>query len=179
MGDSKKSELIEFAVKFSGKAVESNEMDANEVATSLLGLSNAIETANSILNDSDSKISVKVRGSFRPGSFIIDIASFFSPHFIQAVFNSGNIETISNVTNILGFVGAGAYGVGAVTYRTLIWFYKQTKGKKILTKKSLDGDNCEITVEGRDSPITVNVNIVKLYESKKNTTSIRKCSFTT
>ncbi|WP_157197120.1 hypothetical protein [Methanosarcina lacustris] len=52
MGEPKRSELIEFAVKYNGKAVESNEMDANAVATFLLGLSNAIETANSIINKS-------------------------------------------------------------------------------------------------------------------------------
>lgn len=157
----KKSELIEFAVKFNGKAVESNEMNANELATSLLGLSNTIEEANSIINGSDSKIFVKVHGSFRPGSFIVDIASFLSPNFIQTVFDSGTIATTANVTQILGYLGCGE------ACRTLIRLYKQTKGKKILTKKSLDADNCEITVEGSDSPITVNVNIVKLYESKK------------
>lgn len=163
----KKSQLIEFAVKYNGKAVEFNEMNANELATSLLGLSNAIEDANSILNNSDLKVFVKVRASFRPGSFIVDIASFVAPNVIQSYFNSGNIEVVSNVTSILGFVIPGVCGVGAVGYKTLIWLYKQTKGKRILTKKSLDGDNCEITVEGVDSPITVNVNIVKLYENKK------------
>lgn len=163
----KKSELIEFAIKFNGKAVELNEMDANELATSLLGLSNTIEEANSILNGSDSRIFVKVHGSFRPGSFIVDIASFLSPNIIQTVFDSGTIATTANVTQILGFVGSFACGASVVAHRTLIRLYKQTKGKKILTKKSLDADNCEITVEGGDSPITVNVNIVKLYESKK------------
>ncbi len=180
MEDSKKSELIDFSVKYNGKAVESNEMDANAVATSLLGLSNAIETANSILNSSDTKISIKVRGSFRPGSFIIDITSFYNiPHLIQTVFNSGNIGTIADVTAILGFVVACKRGadksdadksdnnVKKDKNQTLIWLYKQTKGKKILTKKSLDVDNCEITVEGCDNPIVVNVNIVKLYENKK------------
>lgn len=34
MEDSKRAELIEFAVKYNGKAVESNEMDANAVVTS-------------------------------------------------------------------------------------------------------------------------------------------------
>lgn len=165
MKNLKKSELIEFAIKYNGKAVESNEMDANELATSLLGLSNAIEDANSILNNSDLKIFIKVRASFRPGSFIVDIASFFTPNVVQAFFDSGNIATMANVTQILGFVGT--CGIGAASHKTLIWLYKQTKGKKILTKKSLDGDNCEITVEGQESPITVNVNIVKLYESKK------------
>ena len=165
--NSKKSQLIEFAVRYSGKAVESNEMNANELATSLLGLSNAIEDANSIINNADLKIFVKVRASFRPGSFIVDIASFITPNTIQAVFNSGNIETIKNATEILGFVSAGVCGVGAVGYKTLIWLHKQTKGKKILTKKSLDGDNCEITVEDRDSPIVVNNITIKLYENKK------------
>lgn len=123
MKNLKKSELIEFAIKYNGKAVESNEMDANELATSLLGLSNAIEDANSILNNSDLKIFVKVRASFRPGSFIVDIASFFTPSVVQAFFDSGNIATVANVTQILGFVGT--CGIGAASHKTLIWLYKQ------------------------------------------------------
>ncbi|AKB22315.1 hypothetical protein MSWH1_2044 [Methanosarcina sp. WH1] len=168
MEDSKRAELIEFAVKYNGKAVESNEMDANAVATSLLGLSTAIETANSILNGSNAKVSVKVHGSFRPGSFIIDIASFYStPSVIQTVFNSGNIETVHNVIETLGIVSAGVCSAGAVTYKTLIWLYKKIKGKKILTKKSLDENTCQITVEGCNEEIPVNIIVLNLYENKK------------
>lgn len=134
----------------------------------MLGLSTAIETANSILNSSDFKISVKVRGSFRPGSFIIDIASFYSaPSVIQAVFNSGNIETVRNVTEILGFVSTSVYGAGAVTSKTLIWLYKKIKGKKSSRKKSLDENTCQITVEGCNEEIPVNIIVLKLYENKK------------
>ena len=114
-----------------GKAIESNEINANELATSLLGLSNTIEKANSILNGSDSKMFVKVHDSFRSGSFIVNIASFLSPNFVQTVFNSGTIvDTTASVVTILGFVGFCAYDAGAVAHRTLIWLYIQTKGKK-------------------------------------------------
>lgn len=168
MGDenSKRSRQIEFAVKYSGKAVESNEIDANALATSLLGLSNAIEEANSILNVG-SNIHVKVRGSFRPGSFIIDIASYLNSDVVQTVFNSGTISTAANVTQILGFVGVCACGVNTVAHKTLIWFYKQTRGKKIIKEKLVDGDNFEITVEGNDNTIIINNEVLRLYKNKK------------
>jgi hypothetical protein len=126
----KKSQLIEFTVKYSGEAVESNEMNADELATSLLGISNALEEANSIINFNNPKLFVKVQGSFKPGSFIVNIATFLNTDTIQTVFNSENIGTIANVTTILGFAG-----LSEGTRKTLIWLFKHAKGKKILTKK--------------------------------------------
>jgi hypothetical protein len=164
----KRSQLIEFTVKYNGKAVESNEMDVNELATSLLGLSNVLEEANSTLNVSNSKLSIKVRGSFRPGSFIVDISSFLNTDIVQTIFNSSaDIGTIANVTAIVGFVGGSAYCISNGAYQTLIRLCKHTKGKKILTKKSIGNNNCEINVEGCDSPIIVNNLVVNLYEDKK------------
>ena len=64
-----KSELVGFTIKFNGEATKSNEIDADELATSLLGLSAVLEESNTILNGSYSQMLVKVRGSFTPGSF--------------------------------------------------------------------------------------------------------------
>ena len=148
----RKTDLVEFTMKFNGEAVESNEMDADELATSLLGISAVLEDANTVLNGQYSKIFVKVHSSFKPGSFIVDITSFFV---------SDGITALINITSLVGLTG----GTG-----TLIWLFKQTKGNKILTKKRIQGDNYEITVENCNNPIIINGNVVTLYEN----TSIRK-----
>lgn len=164
----KRSRLVEFAVKYeiknNGKDIELHEMDANELATSLLGISNLLEEANSTLNVCDSKLYIKVRGSFRPGSFIVDIASFYSTDFIQTVFNSGN--EIGVITNVLVTVGIVS-GAGKGIVNTLIGLCRLTKGKKILTKKSVGNDNSEIYVEGCNSPIIANNLVINLYEDKR------------
>ena len=148
-----KSELDEFTVKFNGKAVESNKMDAEELATSLLGISAILDESNAILNGQYSKLLVKVRSSFRPGSFIVDIATFFTSNQITAVVNIGTL---------IGFGG----GVG-----TLIWFFRRTKGEKILTKNIVQGDNneignnYEINVKNSDNPIIISGDVIQLYEN--------------
>lgn len=143
-----KSEIVEFTVKFNGDAVEFNEMNADELATSLLGISAVLEDANTILNGQYSKMFVKVRSSFKPGSFIVDIASFFT---------STGIEAVVNITTLVGVLG----GVGG----TLIWLFKRTKGESILTKKQVHGDNYEITVKNSENPIIINGDVLTLYES--------------
>lgn len=167
----KRSQLAEFTIKYNGRAVESNEMDANELATSLLGISNVLEEANSTLNVSDSKLFVKVRGSFKPGSFIVDIASFYCTDFIQTVFNSGEgIGTAANVAALVGFVSWAGNG----TYHSLINLCRLTKGKKILTKKPVGDGNYEINVEGCDRPIIANTVVVNLFEDKRARQELEK-----
>lgn len=190
----KRSQLVEFTVKYEikndGNAVESHEIDANELAVSLLGISNVLEEANSTLNSCGSKLSVKVRGSFKPGSFIVDIASYcctsaiqtafdsgvdiasnYCTSVVQTVFNSGDeIEVANNVAelakNVAGFVGF-VYLAGNGRLCTLIRLCRLTKGKRILTKKAVENGNTEIYVEGCDSPIIANNVVINLYEDKR------------
>ena len=157
-----KSELVEFTVKYNGKAVESNEMDIDELATSLLGISAVLEEANTIIHGSYSTMFVKVRSSFKSGSFIVDIASFFT---------SDGITALVNITSLIGFIGLGG-GAG-----TLIWLFKRTKGKKILTKKQIQGDNYEITVENSDSPTIINGDVLVLYENASVREALRKVTY--
>ena len=114
-----KSYLDNFTVKFNGKAVESNEMDAEELATSLLGISTILEESNIILNGQYSKMLVKVRSSFRPGSFIVDIATFSTSEGITAFVNIGSI---------IGFIGGG----GGYTY----WVFPKNQRRKNSYKKT-------------------------------------------
>ncbi|KKG12490.1 hypothetical protein EO92_01325 [Methanosarcina sp. 2.H.A.1B.4] len=170
----KRSRLVEFTVKYeiknNGNDIELHEIDANELATSLLGISNLLEEANSVL-DVGSKLSIKVRGSFKPGSFIVDIASFYSTNIIQTVFNSGyEIGVIASVVGIVGFVHSAGNGI----VNTLIWFCRLTKGKKILTKKPVGNDTSEVYVEGCNSPIIVNNLVLNLYEDKRSRQELEK-----
>lgn len=144
----KKSSIELFTIKFNGKPVESHEMDANELATSLLGLSSTLEHANALLNGRNSKVFIKVRSSFKSGSFDVDIATFFT---------STGLGALINIASLIGITGKS---IGS-----LIWLFKRTKGKKIIEKKEVQGDNYEITVEGENNSITINHNVVKLYES--------------
>lgn len=142
-----------FTIKFDGEPVESNEMDANELATSLLGISSVLEHANILVNGQNSRIFVKVRSSFKAGSFDVDIATFFT---------FAGINAAANIASLVGFTSK--------TVGTLIWLFKQTKGKKIVEKKVVQGNNYEIKVEGDNNSVTIIegervADILKLYEN--------------
>lgn len=143
-----KPELIGFTISYDGEATKSNEIDADELATSLLGLSSVLQESNTILNGNYSKMLVKVQGEFKPGSFEVDIATFFT---------SDGINAAVNIVELLGFVGGGSF--------SLIKLFRYTKGKKILTKNQLEGNNYEVTVNNSDAPIIINGDVITLYES--------------
>ena len=141
-----KTELTEFTIKFDGEAVKTNEMNADELATSLLGLSTALQESNIVLNG-HSKMFVKVKSNFNPGSFEVDIVTLFT---------SNGINAAINIAQLIGFTGA----VGI----SLIELFRYTKGKKIDTKKQISGNNYEITVNNSDSPIIINGDVLTTYE---------------
>ena len=143
-----KSELVKFTISYDGEATKSNEIDANELATSLLGLSALVQDSNTILNGTYSKILIKVNGEFKPGSFEVDIATFFT---------SDGMNAAVNIVELLGFVGGGSF--------SLIKLFKYTKGKKIHTKKQVEGNNYEVTVNNSDAPIIINGDVITLYEN--------------
>lgn len=128
-----------FTVKFDGKPMESHEMGANELANSLLGLTSLLEHANTLVNGQNSKMFVKVRSSFKSGSFDVDIVTLLT---------FTGINMAANIVELLGFT-TNATG-------TLIWLFKQLKGKRIVEKKVVEGNNIELKVEGRDNLVIVN-----------------------
>lgn len=147
------SDLNEFTIKFDGEPVENNQMDANELATSLLGISSILEHANALVNGQNSRIFVKVRSSFKSGSFDVDIATFFT---------FAGINAASNILTIVGFTGK--------TVISLISLFRQTKGKKIVEIKEVQGNNYEIKIEGENNSINIIGNdgfddVLRLYKN--------------
>jgi hypothetical protein len=141
---------IEFTIEYHGEAVESHQINANELATSLLGLSNVLDAANSIIHGSNSKMFVKVRGSFKPGSFDADIVTLLTCSGIQATLN---------VVSIVGFVKNSIH--------SLIWLYKETKGEKIASKKAIDNHFSDVTFNNCPNSIVVNNSVLMLYEDNR------------
>ena len=144
----RKSNLTEFTVKYDGKAVDKNEMSADDLATSLLGLSSLLEEANSVIHGSHSQMFVKVRSSFRPGSFNVDIATFFT---------SDGLQALVNIIAIIGLVKG--------SHKSLIWLHRHTKGEPILKKDEVGENTYNITVKNCDKPMIINGDVIKLYEN--------------
>lgn len=138
-----------FTVKYNGKTVESHEMDANDLAKSLLGLSGALKQTAHIINGSNSNMFVKVKGSFKPGSFDVEIVTFLTCAGLQATLNA---------VSIVGFMEDSV--------KSLIWLYKQTKGEEIESTNYLNDNNVKLSFKGSTNHITVNNNVFNLYQNQ-------------
>jgi len=137
-----------FKVTYDGETLESHEIDAKILAKSLSGISSVLNVSNKIVNGPFSKIDVKVRGSFAPGSFAVDIITFAT---------SSSFQAIANVAGILGFAGFLA--------NSLIQLYRSTKGEKINKIERIDPENVKVTtVNG--SVIITNHYTVRIYQNQ-------------
>ncbi len=139
-----------FTIKYDGKAVESHEIDANVFANSLLGLSNALDHATHIINGSDANMFVKVKASFNPGSFDVEIVTLLTCASFQAAIN---------VVSAVGFMGDSV--------KSLIWLYKQTKGEQIEKIERLKDDMIKVYTKNCYKPIITNHIVVEMYNDKK------------
>lgn len=146
-----KSKVEIFNVTFQGDAVKNFEIDANDLATSLIGITEVIEEANKILYGEEfSEAYVKVKSDFKPGSFWVTLA---------LILTSTNFESVINLISLLGFCG--------VDLNSLIQFIKRTKGRKIANETKISGDQYQITVEGGAQLFLLNESTLKLAKSKK------------
>jgi hypothetical protein len=101
-----------FSIKYDGPALAQHEMDLHELAPALLALSEMIKSANRSLFGDKSEVQVKVQGSFKGGSFGIDLMA------VQTMYEQlssllagqgptafGNLKTILESLGLIG--GAG------------------------------------------------------------------------
>lgn len=143
-----------FTVIYDGEAVQTHEIDAKILSTSLIGITTALEESNKIINGPYSKISVKLKGNFAPGSFLMEIVSSL---------DSTALEQVANIATILGFCGAAG--------GTLIALYKHGKGEQLLNTKDIEGNNTEINFNNCQGSFIIDRNVVKLYEDAR----VKKC----
>lgn len=140
---------VNFSIKYNGKAVELHEMAVNDLAKSLLGLSGVLEQTSHAINGPNSNMFVKVKGSFKPGSFDVDIATFLTCSAVEATLNA---------INVLGFMEDSV--------KSLIWLSKKTKGEAVKSIKHLSDNNVEMSFNNCNNLIVVNNSVAKIYEDE-------------
>jgi hypothetical protein len=144
-----KSKYDSFTIKYNGEAVESHEMEADVLAGSLMGLSGVLDNSNAIIHGSNSDIFVKVKASPKEGSFEIDIVTMLT---------CSGVVAILNMVGLVGFAGD--------TAKSLIWFYKQSKGKDIESIKHVDDKNIRVQFNGCSDIIYIDKYIAEMYNNK-------------
>lgn len=156
-------ENMNFRITYDGKALQEHEFDVKVLAPALLAIGELIESSNRALNPESVKVAVKVKGSFKTGSFNIDFTSAQS--FYSTVMDLlGSKEVVNAVTllTLLGFIKGGK--------NTLISVLKWIKGRTIrhveVKEKTavIHIDNEQLEIERELLELLRNYNVRKALE---------------
>lgn len=147
-----------FQIVYDGPILQDSTMDVNQLAPALLALGKTIEEANFALNDSHTKVVLKVKASFRSGCFGIDfdVTQSLMEQTLN-LFKESPISTAKELVEYLGFVGGSIVGV--------IGLIRWVKNKKIDEVVVLDNGNVKVIVDGKS--IEVELKTIELYRSYK------------
>ena len=99
-------------IVYDGPALQSSEMEVRDLAPALLALGELFEEANATVNDGRTKLSVSVKGSFKTGSFGIDLGVTQSLiQQAQDLFAGSPVTAAANLIALLGFTSLTTRGV--------------------------------------------------------------------
>lgn len=158
------ADSIQFTVAYDGDALESHEMDVRELAPSLLAMSDLFQEANQIINRGHAQVSVKVKGTFKTGSFPVDIVVHQS---ILDLLNFLNTPAVVGALNLASLLGIGKLGFNGVL-RVLLWL----KNRPI--ENVIKVDNETIRLEVKQESLEVNMDVFRLLTNIRVRRSIEK-----
>lgn len=154
-----------FQVIYDGSALESHEMDVRDLAPALLAISDVLDESNKIVYGDRTKVQVNVKGSFKTGSFVIELSVAQLPiDQLVSLFDSDSANAAANLLQILGFIIPGGGLIGF-----LLWL----KNRKIKNIENVDDTKTIIEVENEEK-YEANPRIIALFSNIRVRTSIQK-----
>lgn len=165
------STSIHFSIKYDGPALASHQMDVRELAPALMALSSLLEEANREIYPDGDEVRVQVKGSFKGGSFGVDLIALQSiKDQIVSLLTGPEASAVSNLFGILGGVGL----VGGA-YAGLIQLIKWLNGRKPTSVTQM-GDHLIVEATLFESTESIEVSLMagKLYKSRVVRQSLAK-----
>ncbi len=165
------SATAHFSIKYDGPALASHQMDVRELAPALMALSALLEEANREIYPDGNEVRVQVNGSFKGGSFGVDLIALQSiKEQIVSLLTGPEASAVSNLFGILG--GVGLVGGG---YAGLIQLIKWLNGRKPTSVIQVDDHLVvEAALFERTESIEVSLVAGKLYKSQVVRQSLAK-----
>lgn len=165
------SATAHFSIKYDGPALASHQMDVRELAPALMALSALLEEANREIYPGGNEVRVQVKGSFKGGSFGVDLIALQSiKEQIVSLLTGPEASAVSNLFGILG--GVGLVGGG---YAGLIQLIKWLNGRKPTSVIQVDDHLVvEAALFERTESIEVSLVAGKLYKSQVVRQSLAK-----
>lgn len=146
-------------IAYTGPLVDDGTMDVQDLGPALMALGSLVNEANKVLNNDKSSIAVKVNADFRKGSFEIQLELIRS---LAAQFQSLFTPNVT-MEELMAYLGLASTVKGVVGGPSLIDVIKWAKNR-VITKATKHKDGM-ITLESETDHITVNANVVNIYQS--------------
>jgi hypothetical protein len=155
------SATVHFSIKYDGPALASHQMDVRELAPALIALSELLEHANKAAYPDADEVRVNVQGSFKGGSFGVDLIAVQSvAQQIVSLLSGSETTAAANLLGILG--GLGLLGGGGV-----IGLIKWLRGRKPSSVRTV-GDKIVFELKEVEHIETFEVDLIagKLYQTR-------------
>lgn len=131
-------------IAYDGPALETHRMDVKDLAPALLALSELVERANELLNENRARVRVQVRGSFKSGSFGVDIEVLQSlGQWVVTLLNHPTLVGTLNLTALLGLLG----GKGALS------LIKRLRGRELEVISLREDGSAEVLIDGEHAVV--------------------------
>ncbi len=103
----------EFTLEFDGEAVQTGEMDVNDLAPSLLSLARLCQETNTALNGAQATVSVRVRADMKRGSFDVHLNLVQTAvEQLKMLFGNSDVKDVRSVLDTLGAVADDVTKIG-------------------------------------------------------------------
>lgn len=153
------SDMSEFRITYDGPALQSSQMDVNELAPALLAMGDFLTASATALYGDKIQPQINVKASFKTGSFGIDLVlnTGLIEHIVSILASKETTASV-NALNILYFTGL----LTKKGTKGLIQVLRQLRGRKV-TKVGLKENNAILTVDGEQ--IEVELEVLELLKN--------------
>ena len=159
----------QFQIFYDGPALDTGEMDIQELAPSLLAFGELFTAANRVLNGNKTEIRINVKTGFPKGSFGVDLTVFQGvADTVKSLFGDSPITDISSLLKVV--LGSG----GVIGLFELI---RRSKGKKPDKATIIKDGNVSLEFKIDDSEVekvVVNQNTFNIYRDVESRKSLEK-----
>lgn len=158
---------IGLKLRFDGPALEEHSMDAADLATSLLSLSNLIKDANAALNDGKASAKVLINADIKANCVTIDLSIILSfAQQLQSLLHNSGVEDAKTLLEWIGIL-TPVTGVGGIG----LFQFLAAKGKKQIESTEVveqDGENLiQVRFVGDNNTVIISPQVLKLSKEKK------------
>lgn len=135
-----------FRITYDGPALQTHEMEVRQLAPALHALGDLLDAANHAIGSSRSHVAVNVKGSFKTGSFGIDLSLVQS--ITDQVVDLLTSREVQATATLLAFLGLSARDAGKSVSSGLIGVIRWLRGRRISSVTTLDDGMVRIEVDG-------------------------------